>query len=71
MYSLFGFFSSPSVCDTFLVGEAVVIIIAGLFPTMRTYDPIYHWLCLVRGSYRVLLCTFLSVYAFQFVDNQD
>ena len=53
MCSLFGFFSLISICDTFLAGEAVIIIISGLFSIIRTYDTSsIPWLYLVQGHYR-------------------
>lgn len=73
MDSLFGFFSLTSICDTFLVGEAVLIIIAGQSPTVRTHDRSGIPL-VVSGSgllQVVLLRTFLCVYAFLFVYNQE
>lgn len=73
MYSWFGFFSLTSICDTFLVGEAVIIITAGQSPTVRTYDRSSIPL-VVSGSgllQVLLLRTFLCVYAFLFVYNQE
>lgn len=73
MCSLFGFFSLIFICDTFLAGEAVIIIISGLFSIMHTYDTSSIPL-VVSGSgplQIVLLCTFQCMYAFLSVYSQE